>query len=102
VFGATEMNLRVGSESVAFAATSDEPLTGEPEPFQGQFLVPGGKTLDERTLDVKWHDGRREIDRDTEIAIDILCEYIANALDGLQESQPAKATTPVAGVGPTA
>ena len=103
VFGAVEMNLRVGSESVAFATSgSDEPPTGEPEPFQSQFMVPGGKTIDERALDVKWHDGRREIDRDTEIAIDILCEYIANALDGLHESQPTKAPPPAAGVGPTA
>ena len=103
VFGAVEMNLRVGSESVAFAASgSDEPPTGEPEPFQSQFMVPGGKTIDERALDVKWHDGRREIDRDTEIAIDILCEYIANALDGLHESQPPKASPPAAGVGTTA
>jgi hypothetical protein len=41
----------------------------------------------ERILDVKWQDGRREIDRDTEIAVDILCEYLANALDALQDSR---------------
>jgi UDP-GlcNAc:undecaprenyl-phosphate GlcNAc-1-phosphate transferase len=94
VFGATEMNLRVGSNSIAQTPPDDEPRTNEQEPFRSQFFVPGGKNP-ERMLDVKWQDGRAELDRDTEIAIDILCEYIANALDALQEdSRPARALGP--------
>ena len=42
---------------------------------------------------MKWRDGRREIDRDTEIAVEILCEYIANALDALQEGRPFRASS---------
>ena len=93
VFGATEMILRVGSDGIGHTPT-DEPRTNEQEPFRSQFLVPGGKNP-ERTLDVTWHDGRAELDRDTEIAIDILCEYIANALDALHEDRrPARALGP--------
>jgi UDP-GlcNAc:undecaprenyl-phosphate/decaprenyl-phosphate GlcNAc-1-phosphate transferase len=97
VFGATEISLRVGAESIVNATASGEPPASDLEVFQGQFPVPGGKSL-ERTLDVKWQDGRNEIDRDTEIAVDILCEYIANALDALQESPYVKAS-PGAGAG---
>jgi len=94
VFGATEITLRVGTESVAEAPPDDEPRTNEQEPFRSQFMVPGGKAV-ERMLDIKWLDGRTELDRDTEIAVDILCEYIANALDTLQEeSRPSRAFGP--------
>jgi UDP-GlcNAc:undecaprenyl-phosphate/decaprenyl-phosphate GlcNAc-1-phosphate transferase len=94
VFGAATMLLRVGNNTIGQMPTDDEPRTNEQEPFRSEFLVPGGKNP-ERTLDVTWHDGRAELDRDTEIAIDILCEYIANALDALQEeSRPARAFGP--------
>jgi hypothetical protein len=32
-------------------------------------------------LELAWADGRREIDRDTEIAIDIFCEYLGEAIE---------------------
>jgi hypothetical protein len=51
--------------------------------------VPGGKTS-ERVLELFWSDGRREIDRDTEIAIDMLCEFMGDAFELLK-------TVPVAG-----
>jgi len=92
VFGAAEMILNLGSSSIGHRPVDDEPRSSEP--FRSQFLVPGGKNP-ERTLDVVWQDGRIELDRDTEIAIDILCEYIANALDALQEeSRPSRALGP--------
>jgi UDP-GlcNAc:undecaprenyl-phosphate GlcNAc-1-phosphate transferase len=48
--------------------------------FQARFAVPSGRRQ-ECQLELGWTDGRREIDRDTEIAIDIFCEYLGGALD---------------------
>jgi hypothetical protein len=94
VFGACEIKLRVGSEAIAAATVVvDEARAADLGTFQGQFLVPGGKATAERFLDVTWQDGRSEIDRDTEIAVDILCEYIANALDALHDSRPLRASS---------
>jgi UDP-GlcNAc:undecaprenyl-phosphate GlcNAc-1-phosphate transferase len=47
-----------------------------------RFVVPGGKG-GERVLELAWSDGRREVDRDTEIAIDIFCEHLGDALEQL-------------------
>jgi UDP-GlcNAc:undecaprenyl-phosphate GlcNAc-1-phosphate transferase len=58
------------------------PLDASPEPFRGRFVVPGGKA--ERNLELGWTDGRQEIDRDTEIAVDIFCEYLGDALDAIK------------------
>ena len=48
--------------------------------FWYQFAVPGNRTA-ERSLELGWDDGRREIDRDTEIAVDIFCEHLGEALE---------------------
>jgi UDP-GlcNAc:undecaprenyl-phosphate GlcNAc-1-phosphate transferase len=48
-----------------------------------RFLVPGGKNSTERFLELRWSDDRREVDRDTEIAVDIFCEYLGDALDAM-------------------
>ncbi len=50
--------------------------------FRHRFVVPSGKGA-ERFLELGWADGRREIDRDTEIAVDIFCEYLGEALDAV-------------------
>lgn len=50
------------------------------ESFRGRFAVPSSRRQGCQ-LELGWTDGRGEIDRDTEIAIDIFCEYLANALD---------------------
>ena len=44
----------------------------------------------ERTLELGWRDGRREIDRDTEIALEIFCEYLGEALDAAREPAPQR------------
>jgi UDP-GlcNAc:undecaprenyl-phosphate GlcNAc-1-phosphate transferase len=49
-------------------------------PFSFRFTVPSTKGA-ERTLEMVWWDGRQEIDRDTEIAVEIFCEYLGEALD---------------------
>jgi UDP-GlcNAc:undecaprenyl-phosphate GlcNAc-1-phosphate transferase len=69
------------------------------EAFTSQFAVPGGKTA-ERTLELTWTDGRHEIDRDTEIAIDIFCEYLGEALETIKS--PAVSQRPTPRVGPAA
>jgi UDP-GlcNAc:undecaprenyl-phosphate GlcNAc-1-phosphate transferase len=48
--------------------------------FRFRFNVPGAKA-DVRSLELGWADGRREIDRDTEIAVEIFCEHLGEALD---------------------
>jgi UDP-GlcNAc:undecaprenyl-phosphate GlcNAc-1-phosphate transferase len=49
--------------------------------FTMRFSVPGGGRTADRVLELGWADGRREIDRDTEIAIDIFCEYLGEAIE---------------------
>jgi UDP-GlcNAc:undecaprenyl-phosphate GlcNAc-1-phosphate transferase len=49
--------------------------------FTARFSVPGGGRTADRVLELAWTDGRREIDRDTEIAIDIFCEYLGEAIE---------------------
>ncbi|HVZ71750.1 MAG TPA: MraY family glycosyltransferase [Polyangia bacterium] len=95
VFGA--VGIRVGLDG---APTSEDTPTAfvqmpppaeatAPELFRARFVIPGGK---ERMLELAWRDGRREIDRDTEIAVDIFCEYLGEAFDVLKTR--AEAGTP--------
>jgi UDP-GlcNAc:undecaprenyl-phosphate GlcNAc-1-phosphate transferase len=57
-----------------------ETLTPVYAPFSLPFIVPSAKGA-ERTLELVWLDGRTEIDRDTEIAAEIFCEHLGEALD---------------------
>lgn len=54
--------------------------------FRAEFAIPGGKN-GERILELGWTDGRRELDRDTEIAIDVLCEYLGDAIEATSVSR---------------
>jgi UDP-GlcNAc:undecaprenyl-phosphate GlcNAc-1-phosphate transferase len=36
---------------------------------------------DDDTLELGWADGRAEVDRDTEIAVELLCEHLSNAVE---------------------
>jgi hypothetical protein len=49
--------------------------------FTMRFSVPGGGKTVDRVLELGWADGRHEVDRDTEIAIDIFCEYLGEAIE---------------------
>ncbi len=49
-------------------------------PFSFRFTVPSAKGA-ERILELVWLDGRSELDRDTEIAAEIFCEHLGEALD---------------------
>jgi UDP-GlcNAc:undecaprenyl-phosphate/decaprenyl-phosphate GlcNAc-1-phosphate transferase len=86
VLGATTVDLRVdllgATESASTAtyshgAAADETAAG---PFRFEFIVPGSRAA-ERILVLGWRDGRTAIDRDTEIAAEIFCEHLGEALD---------------------
>jgi UDP-GlcNAc:undecaprenyl-phosphate GlcNAc-1-phosphate transferase len=73
VFGAT--NIRVGP-SPAFSHELERTTVGSDELFEFRFILPNSSSI----LELGWRDGRHEIDRDTEIAVDIFCEHLADAL----------------------
>ena len=60
--------------------------------FRFQFVVPGGKAA-ERALVLGWADGREAIDRDTEIAVEIFCEHLGEALDLVRLARTVQART---------
>ncbi len=51
--------------------------------FRARFVIPGAKD-GTRILELGWADGRQEVDRDTEIAAEIFCERLGEALDLVQ------------------
>jgi hypothetical protein len=99
VFGAVGMNLRLGTAvdgngGNLFSSGLDGLGTGS-NVFRAQFVVPvpGGKAT-EQLLELVWCDGRREVDRDTEIAVDILCEYLGDAFEAVKESGASATPSP--------
>jgi UDP-GlcNAc:undecaprenyl-phosphate GlcNAc-1-phosphate transferase len=83
VVGATGVSLLIGSDQrsvFADGAAAEKDASA----FRCLFPVPGGKMLD-YMLELAWQDGRQEIDRDTEIAIDIFCEYLGDAFETVKD-----------------
>jgi UDP-GlcNAc:undecaprenyl-phosphate/decaprenyl-phosphate GlcNAc-1-phosphate transferase len=86
VVGAAAVKLRVGAagrspaQEPSFFSHRFEDSAEDADTFWSQFSVPSSKGLNS-LLEVGWTDGRSEIDRDTEIAVDIFCEYLGEALD---------------------
>jgi UDP-GlcNAc:undecaprenyl-phosphate/decaprenyl-phosphate GlcNAc-1-phosphate transferase len=105
VFGAVGVGLRLGASKSGLTPVSlgqgfeDTPAAGTL--FRAQFSVPGGKAAD-RLLELGWSDERKEIDRDTEIAVDIFCEYLADALDATRKLDAAATETPTVSARPPA
>ncbi|MDB4979601.1 MAG: glycosyl transferase family 4 [Myxococcales bacterium] len=87
IFGAVGVRVGLNVEGLAentptaFVRVPPVAEPTAPELFRAPFVIPGGK---ERVLELAWRDGRREIDRDTEIAIDIFCEHLGEAFDVLK------------------
>jgi UDP-GlcNAc:undecaprenyl-phosphate GlcNAc-1-phosphate transferase len=54
--------------------------------FRYQFIVPGGKGPD-RILELGWNDGRRQVDRDTEVAVGVFCDFLASGLEAVKAPQ---------------
>ncbi len=98
VLGAVAVSLQIdvpaGGGDTATTKLTHGPAEGElPDPlFRCPFVIPGGKTV-ARTLELGWSDGRREVDRDTEIAAEIFCEHLGEALD-LARSAPFAGRAP--------
>ena len=85
VFTAAGVRLQIeatGDEEGTPPAAYSHGFEGVGDPlFTMRFSVPGGGKTVDRVLELGWADGRREVDRDTEIAIDIFCEYLGEAIE---------------------
>jgi len=97
VVGAARVELRLDRADLVDDAHSG-PLSygpGEdtPSTFWFPFVIPGGDRSADRTLNLGWLDGRTQIDRDTEIAVEIFCQYLGDALD-LRRPTTTSATAP--------
>jgi UDP-GlcNAc:undecaprenyl-phosphate GlcNAc-1-phosphate transferase len=74
--------------------TSDDPrISHFTEGFEragSQLLKTQHSLLGERpdtgVLELGWADGRKQIDRDTEIAVELLCEHVLHALSRIEEA----------------
>ena len=79
-------------------AATDELI---PSLFRFRFVIPGPKERT-RVLELGWADGRQEIDRDTEIAAEIFCERLGEALDLAARSTPVGTEPPAKAMPPSA
>jgi hypothetical protein len=68
---------------------------GVPKLFRFRFTIPGSKNA-LRFLDLGWSDGREEMDRDTEIAAEVFCEHLGEALDLVKSARPPEQAAPQA------
>jgi hypothetical protein len=60
-----------------------------PELFRARYgLLP--ERPGDTHIELGWTDGRVTVDRDTEIAIEILCEHAATALDRIERADSAE------------
>jgi len=103
VFGATSarLSLETPSGETETPTTFSHGIAEETaETFRWQFVVPGSKGPD-RVLELGWNDGRRQIDRDTEIAVGVFCEFLASGIEAAKEPKSVVSRRP-AGAGPRA
>ncbi|HVV49928.1 MAG TPA: MraY family glycosyltransferase [Polyangia bacterium] len=94
VLGAATVDLRIdlqaGSEAASMTTLSHgETSEAAARVFRVEFVVPGSKAP-ERILALGWNDGRTAIDRDTEIAAEIFCEHLGEAVDMLRAGQEVR------------
>ena len=59
-----------------------------PELFRARYSLLGERP-DEGSIDIGWTDGRAVVDRDTEIAIELLCEHVLAALNRIEGANAA-------------
>ncbi len=59
-----------------------------PELFRARYSLLGERP-DEGSIDLGWTDGRAVIDRDTEIAVELLCEHVLAALQRIEAASAA-------------
>jgi len=96
VFEASCVSLQLAGKSPAGERTLQVfthgfPAEGVPVPglFRARFNLVGIKQ-DDGLVEIGWHDGRVEIDRDFEIAIELFCDYVAAAYERVR-SRPEDA-----------
>jgi hypothetical protein len=87
--GATEL----GTPLTFSHEPADDAQEGAAALFRFRFSVPGGRT-DERSLELGWTDGRKELDRDTEIAAEIFCDHLGEALDSVRSPSLVRVALP--------
>ena len=75
-------------------AFSAGPPMSDPSVFPYPFTIPGGGRANPRTLLLGWIDGRSEIDRDTEIAVEIFCDYLGEAMDATEVTLRSSSSSP--------
>jgi UDP-GlcNAc:undecaprenyl-phosphate GlcNAc-1-phosphate transferase len=85
--------------SIQFSHGPSEEFVNETQLYRFRLTIPGSRD-GARTLELGWSDGRQEIGRDTEIAAEIFCEHLAEALDFLVRSTTPVANAPVPDVAP--
>jgi UDP-GlcNAc:undecaprenyl-phosphate GlcNAc-1-phosphate transferase len=83
------VTIRLGP-SPAFSHEFETTTVGPDELFEARFALPGSDC----SLEIGWRDGRREIDRDTEIAVDIFCEHLADAIARVATTTAARQPAP--------
>ncbi len=97
--------LRIASRAIgarAFALHLPEDAPGDPDErsegfddadtdlFRARYgLVP--ERHGDTHLELGWSDGRTVVDRDTEIAIELLCDHVSAALDRIEPASPTEA-----------
>ena len=59
-----------------------------PDLFVARYSLRGERPGDSG-LELGWEDGRTTVDRDTEIAVELLCEHVYNALQGIAAARKA-------------
>lgn len=60
------------------------------EVFRARYSITPER-LAEASIELGWTDGRAAIDRDTEIAVELLCEHLAAAVERLERAGPRPA-----------
>ncbi|MEA2696967.1 MAG: hypothetical protein QOI66_1238 [Myxococcales bacterium] len=80
----TPLSFTMGFDEVAEAGSTSKL-------FRARFVLVGVKP-DDGAVEMAWDDGRKELDRDTEIAIELFCDYLAQACDRVRETIPSPAT----------
>jgi UDP-GlcNAc:undecaprenyl-phosphate GlcNAc-1-phosphate transferase len=87
---ATPISFTMGFDEVAEAGETAKL-------FRARFVLVGVKP-DDGAVEMAWDDGRKELDPDTEIAIELFCDYLAQACDRVRDSV-APPTPPHNGTG---
>jgi UDP-GlcNAc:undecaprenyl-phosphate/decaprenyl-phosphate GlcNAc-1-phosphate transferase len=69
----------------------------DPDQFRARYSVLPERPGDTH-LELGWSDGRRAVGRDTEIAIELLCDHVSSALERIADEGPALSVRNVIGL----